>query len=176
MFKETKFRAPRTARRRGNWHPLTSVPLAIGWLASPKPRAALRQVGRPRGWRGRLPSLRLGWTGIPAPSCHPRARPGSPRAGRLRIAGSLFVPRELLCRRSGREVASPYDEGIAFVMTRGEDGASAVWTGHRRALRAFDSRSKPLDAPGGGDRLRPRQDTPIRELGNAIGLSSPVGR
>ena len=34
-------------------------------------------------------------------------------------------------RHVDRDAASPYDEGIAFVM-RGEGGASAAWIGHRR--------------------------------------------
>ena len=82
------------------------------------------------------------------------------------------------CRQCGEvsteprgSVASPCDEGIAFVTTRGEDGASAAWIGHRQAACGRNGRSKSLDAPGGGDRPHTRQTPPPR---NAIELSSPV--
>ena len=78
----------------------------------------------------------------------------------------------LRCRDSLCALASPYDEGMAFVVTRGEGGASAVWTGLRRQIHALNSRAKPLDAPGRGERRRPQHTPPPR---NAIGLSSPVG-
>jgi hypothetical protein len=75
-------------------------------------------------------------------------------------------------RHSLYAFASPYDEGSAFFMTRGEGDASAAWIGHRRQIHALNSRAKPLDARGGGEGRRPRQTPPPR---NAIGLSSPVG-
>src|SRR5262245_24853775 len=65
----------------------------------------------------------------------------------------------------------PYVERIAFVVKRGEGDASAAWIGYRRPLRARNSRSKSLDASGGGEGPRPRQTPPPR---NAIGLSSSV--
>src|SRR5437870_5652749 len=73
--------------------------------------------------------------------------------------GSLSRPAQARASEAPH-LASPYDEGIAFVMKRGEDGAAAVWTSLRRPIRTFDSRAKPLDAPGGGDGPRARQDTP----------------
>ena len=51
--------------------------------------------------------------------------------------GSQLLPYRLV-------LASPYVEGIAFDMTRGEDGASAVWTGYRQPHPALDCRTKPL--------------------------------
>jgi hypothetical protein len=57
-------------------------------------------------------------------------------------------------------LASPYDEGIAFGMKTGEGDASAAWIGHRRPRREYNSRSKSLDASGGGDGPQARPDTP----------------
>ena len=98
-----------------------------------------------------------------------QARPG--RAD-LRIAGSLFVPRELLCRHRGRDVASPYVEGIAFVMKRGRTvrprfgPAIANLSAHSTA-----GPSRWTHLVGVTGRARDKTPPP----GNAIGLSSPVG-
>ena len=59
----------------------------------------------------------------------------------------------------GRVTLTRTPQGIAFDAERGEDGASAVWTGHRQPFRAFDSRAKPL-AHLVGVTARARQDTP----------------
>jgi hypothetical protein len=56
--------------------------------------------------------------------------------------------------------ASPYDEGDAFVIKRGEGDASAAWIGHCQPFRERNSRSKSLDASGGGEIAAHATDTP----------------
>src|SRR5437762_2469558 len=62
--------------------------------------------------------------------------------------------------RACRRFASPYDEGIAFLVTRGEGDASAAWIGPRQPHHMRNGRSKSLDASGGGDGPRPRPRHP----------------
>jgi hypothetical protein len=65
----------------------------------------------------------------------------------------------------------PVTKALPSSRTRGEGDASAVWTGHRQALRTRNCRAKPLDASGGGVWLMLGTITPTR---NAIGLGLPV--
>ena len=137
--------APHLAPRRGA--PAAALPLRMRRSRPPVP-GGLTNV---------IPAQAQSCPGNPLPAC------------RLRVTAPLFASREMRCRHGRSTLASPCDRH-RLRHDEGEDGASAVWTGHRRPLHALDCRAKSLDAPGGGDQPRARTPSPR----NAIGLSSPV--